>query len=64
MGFGKIFISLILVLVYFFLFGRESVERLLQREMTIAHSDEEPRKIRAPGMEKKLNILGRDTLYF
>ena len=64
MGFGKIFISLILVLVYFFLFGCESIERLLQREMTIAHSDEEPQKIRAPGMEKILNILGRDTPYF
>ena len=52
---GKIFISSILVIVFFFLFGYESIERLLKKEMTIAHSDEEPQEIKAPGMLKKLN---------
>ena len=55
MDFGKIFISSILVIVYFFLFGRKSIERLLEREMTIAHSDKEPQKIKAPGKEERLN---------
>ena len=50
MDFGKIFLSSILVIVYFLLFGRESIERLLEREMTIAHSDSEPKKIKAPGV--------------
>ena len=50
MDLGKIFISSILVIAFYFLFGRESIDRLLQKEMTIAHSDYEPQEIRAPGM--------------
>ena len=50
MDFGKIFLSFMLLIIYFLLFGRESIERLLEREMTIAHSDSEPKKIKAPGM--------------
>ena len=51
MDFGKIFISSTLVIFYFFLFGRRSIERLLKKEMTIAHSDEEPQEIKAPGKD-------------
>ena len=46
----RIFISSILVIVYFILFGIESIKRLLKKEMTIAHSEEEPQEIKAPGM--------------
>ena len=53
MDFGKILISSILVIVYFYLFGYESIERLLKKEMTIAHSEEEPQEIKAPGMSNK-----------
>ena len=48
----RIFISSILVIVYFFLFGSESIERLLKKEMTIAHSEMEPLKLKAPGIKK------------
>ena len=50
MDFGKILISSILVIVYFYLFGYESIETLLKKEMTISHSEVEPQKIKAPGM--------------
>ena len=46
----RIFISSILVIVYFFLFGSESIERLLKKEMTIAHSEMDPLELKAPGM--------------
>ena len=49
MDFGKLIISSILVVVYFFLFGLDSIQTLLQEEMTISHSDEEPQNIKAPG---------------
>ena len=46
----RIFMSSILVIVYFFLFGIESIERLLKKEMTIAHSEIEPLELKAPGL--------------
>ena len=54
MDFGKIFISFILVIAYIILFGLESIEKLLQKEMTISHSEKEPQKIEAPGMYVEL----------
>ena len=49
MDFIKLFLSSVLVVVYFVLFGYESIKRLMQEEMTISHSDKEPKKIKAPG---------------
>ena len=54
MELGKLFLSSVLVIVYYFLFGRESIDKLLQEEMTISHSDEEPNKIEAPGNVREL----------
>ena len=49
MDFGNLIISCILVVVYFLLFGLESIQTLLQEEMSISHSEEEPQNIKAPG---------------
>ena len=54
MDFGKLFLSSVLVIVYYLLFGHESIDKLLQEEMTISHSDEEPQKIKAPGNARKM----------
>ena len=54
---GKIFRSSILVTVYLLLFGSESIDRLLKKEMTIAHKEEETQKIKAPGMSNLTSPL-------
>ena len=56
MDLRKIFISFILVIAYIFLFGLESIGKLLEKEMTISHSEkeEEPQKIRAPGKQNEV----------
>ena len=45
----KIFVSLVLVIVYVIVFGRESVARLLAGDTTIATNEESPENISSPG---------------
>ena len=49
MDYAKIFISFVLVMLFYYLFGHESIEKLMQDEMAISHSDNEPKLIKAPG---------------
>ena len=49
MDYAKILISSVLVIVYIILFGRESIEKLMQREKSISHTENEPKIIKSPG---------------
>ena len=49
MDYAKILISTVLVIVYIIMFGRESIEKLMQREKSISHTENEPKIIKAPG---------------
>ena len=55
MDYAKIFISFVLVMVFYLLFGHESIEKLMQDEMAISYSEREPKIIKAPGMIKNLS---------
>ena len=55
MDYAKIFVSFVLVMVFYLLFGHESIEKLMQDEMAISHSDNEPKIIKAPGYMIKKN---------
>ena len=49
MDYAKILISFVIVMVFYYLFGHESIEKLMQDEMAISHSDNEPKLKKAPG---------------
>ena len=49
MDIGKIFISFVLVVLFYLLFGHESFSKLKKRGMTISHSESEPQNIKSPG---------------
>ena len=49
MDYAKIFISSVLVIVFFILFGRESIDKLMQGEKAISHTENEPKIIESPG---------------
>ena len=53
MDYAKIFISSFLVIVFYILFGRESIEKLMQDEMALSHTETEPKIIKAPGCRIK-----------
>ena len=54
---GRFFISLILVILYFFLFGLASIQRLWARDISIARNEESPENITSPGIHiNKLKI--------
>ena len=53
MDYAKILISSVLVIVYIILFGRESIEKLMQGEKAISHTDNEPKIIKSPGYKIK-----------
>ena len=50
MDYAKIFVSSVLVIVFYILFGCKSIEKLMQGEKTISHTDKEPKIIKAPGL--------------
>ena len=49
MDYVKVIISLILVLVFYFLFGQESLARLKKGGISISRHEEEPKHIKEPG---------------
>ena len=53
MDYEKIFISSVLLIIFYFLFGHESIGKLMQDEMAISHTEHEPKIIKAPGCYKK-----------
>ena len=57
-GIAKIFISFVLVIVYFILFGLESLQRLQDGDITLTRNDEFLENITSPGRksEKKLSL--------
>ena len=58
MDFGKIFISLVLLILFYLLFGHESISKLRKNGMTISHSEIEPQNIKSPGNdEMKLHTV-------
>ena len=50
MDYAKIIISLILVLIFYLLFGRESIAKLRKGGISISKHEEEPQNIIEPGM--------------
>ena len=57
-GIAKIFMSFVLVIVYFILFGLESLQRLQDGDITLTRNDEFLENITSPGRksEKKLSL--------
>ena len=49
MSYGRLLISSVLVIAFYFLFGRKLIDRLLRQEMSVSYSEEEPQNIKAPG---------------
>ena len=49
MDLGKLFISIILVVLFYLLFGHESISKLREKGMTISHSENKPQNIKSPG---------------
>ena len=50
MDYAKIIISLILVLMFYLLFGRESIAKLKKGDISITRREEEPQNIKEPGI--------------
>ena len=50
MDYAKIIISLILVLIFYLLFGRESIAKLKKGGISISRREEQPQKIKEPGI--------------
>ena len=50
MDYIKIFISIILVLVFYILFGQKSIEKLRKGGISISKNEEEPPNIKEPGI--------------
>ena len=53
MDYAKIIISSLLMILFYFLFGRESVAKLMQDELALSHSETEPKVIESPGCRIK-----------
>ena len=49
MDLGKLFISMVLVVLFYLLFGHESISKLKKRGMTISHTESQPKNIKSPG---------------
>ncbi len=49
MDYAKIIISLILVIIFYLLFGRESIAKLKKGDISITRREEEPQNIKEPG---------------
>ena len=49
MDFGKLFISIALVVLFYLLFGHESISKLRENGMTISHSENKPQNVKSPG---------------
>ena len=56
----KIFVSLVLVITYVILFGRESVNRLWAGDTTIVRNEESPENISSPGINTFMIISSND----
>ena len=52
MDFGKLLISIVLVVLFYLLFGHESISKLRKNGMTISHSEIEPQNIKSPGNDE------------
>ena len=53
MDYTKIFVSSLLVILFYYLFGRESIEKLMQHELALIHTENEPKIIKAPGCKRR-----------
>ena len=66
-GIAKIFISFVLVIVYFILFGFESLRRLQDGDITITRNDEFLENITSPGSimsENEISLALLDNYRF
>ena len=52
MDYAKIFISSVLVIVFYFLFGHKSIAKLMKDEMALSHTENKPKTIKAPGCKR------------
>ena len=50
MDYAKIIISLILVIIFYFLFGQESIAKLKKGGISISRREEQPQNIKEPGI--------------
>ena len=50
----KIFISFVLVIVFYLMFGHESVKKLNHKGMTISHFEDDNPNLKSPGNVKAL----------
>ena len=50
----KIFISFVLVIVFYLMFGHESVKKLNHKGMTILHFEDDNPNLKSPGNVKEL----------
>ena len=50
MDYAKIIISLILVIIFYLLFGRESIAKLKKGGISISRREEQPQNIKEPGI--------------
>ena len=55
MDFGKIIVSFVLVIIFFLLFGHESMKKLTHKGMTISHFEDDNQNIKSPGIVKELH---------
>ena len=55
MDFGKIIVSFVLVIIFFLLFGHESMKKLNHKGMTISHFEDDNQNIKSPGNVKEVH---------
>ena len=49
MDYMKIFLSILLVLAFYIMFGQESIEKLKKGGISISRTEEEPQNFKEPG---------------
>ena len=64
MDYAKIIISLILVLIFYFLFGRQSIAKLRKGGISISRREEEPQNIKEPGNQYFCKSRCRSRMIF
>ena len=49
MDYMKIFLSILLVLAFYIMFGQESIEKVKKGGISISRTEEEPQNLKEPG---------------
>ena len=57
MDFFKIFISCLLVIVFYFMFGKESITKLKQKGRTVSHYEADDKNIKSPGKVNRFSAI-------